>query len=855
MRLFVRLSLLIFAGTLLLTVSRSFAAIPPKISGMTSGSGYQTWPPAYGQNWDDNWLDYIGSRYGMVRTEFQLIEGWLNPNQTASRRADMIAKAGHIASILDDHGSWLLLELKVDGTVDNLDTQYASFCRGMADALWKAGHRNIIIELSNEPNIDVPTASDPVGLDNPETYAIVANAAASSIRAVSSYLICTGGISQPVRPNQTGPYSWAEHVMSRIDWSKVSFFGYHAYGTSSTGPEKIDGYYLDECVQYMRGRLANYAPGKSVDVLMTEMSWDASVTDDATRSALYARTSLIGIRNAVESSVWFPWGAEIPAAGFKAAQRLKDDYYGFNGNPKTYASVTGNSLAVGVSITNIYADTVGRNYSSLGQIRVALWLPVRGAGSTQNANLSIPSGYPYAYYNKVDASFAPTRLTVTSSKISNFPVSGMPNILYLVKSPYRIAGIDYLSPVSNELIMTSGQVGPFSLQIENTGFESLLNSGANAVRIVMNGDGPSFYNASAWQSQTISGYLKEASVAPGRFGTFEFTMKAPTVTEETTYEVIIGADRGAGQALTSHLAHYDITVLPAANSPSQPVNLQPSNGATDVSLQSTLIGSSYSHPSGTGMKAGLWQISANEDFSQMILDAIKSGAETQYPIPDGILDYNTTYYWRVQYQDNSDNWSPFSTATYFTTTSVPTSPPTAPTSLTAVPLNISQIRLAWMDNSANEDGFIIESKTGKTWSQIATVGSNIATYTSSGLLAGTKHSYRVKAYNSGYISNYSNAASAKTFALTAPSNLTATAVSSTQVNLSWNDNSSDERGFKLERRIGTTGKWSKLKTAGMNITSYSDIKAKSGTQYYYRVRAYKSGGYSDYSNEASAITF
>lgn len=41
---------------------------------------------------------------------------------------------------------------------------------------------------------------------------------------------------------------------------------------------------------------------------------------------------------------------------------------------------------------------------------------------------------------------------------------------------------------------------------------------------------------------------------------------------------------------------------------------------------------------------------------------------------------------------------------------------------------------------------------------------------------------------------------------------------------------------------------------GANITSYSDVKLKAGTQYYYRVRGYQSKAYSDYSNEANATT-
>jgi hypothetical protein len=88
----------------------------------------------------------------------------------------------------------------------------------------------------------------------------------------------------------------------------------------------------------------------------------------------------------------------------------------------------------------------------------------------------------------------------------------------------------------------------------------------------------------------------------------------------------------------------------------------------------------------------------------------------------------------------------------------------------------------------------------------------------------------------------------------APSNLSATPISSTQINLSWRDNANNETGFKIERRIGG-GSYSQIATLGANVTSYQDTGLTPNTTYYYRIRAYNSYGDSAYSNEASAITF
>ncbi len=90
----------------------------------------------------------------------------------------------------------------------------------------------------------------------------------------------------------------------------------------------------------------------------------------------------------------------------------------------------------------------------------------------------------------------------------------------------------------------------------------------------------------------------------------------------------------------------------------------------------------------------------------------------------------------------------------------------------------------------------------------------------------------------------------------APSNLLATAVSSTQINLTWTDNSNNETGFIVERSVnGATG-WTALTPApGVNATSFSDSTGLSaGMPYFYRVRATNSAGASANSNVATAYT-
>ncbi len=87
----------------------------------------------------------------------------------------------------------------------------------------------------------------------------------------------------------------------------------------------------------------------------------------------------------------------------------------------------------------------------------------------------------------------------------------------------------------------------------------------------------------------------------------------------------------------------------------------------------------------------------------------------------------------------------------------------------------------------------------------------------------------------------------------APSNLAATAVSSSQIDLTWTDNSADEDGFKLERSTDGSS-FTEIATVGSNTTNFSDTGLVASTTYHYRVFAYNAYGSSSVSNTASATT-
>ncbi len=87
-----------------------------------------------------------------------------------------------------------------------------------------------------------------------------------------------------------------------------------------------------------------------------------------------------------------------------------------------------------------------------------------------------------------------------------------------------------------------------------------------------------------------------------------------------------------------------------------------------------------------------------------------------------------------------------------------------------------------------------------------------------------------------------------------PSGLAATAVSSTQIDLSWIDNSNNEDGFIILRSLTSGGPYSTINTLPANTTSFSNTGLTPSTTYYYVVRSSNSAGQSANSNEASATT-
>src|SRR5206468_310440 len=135
-----------------------------------------------------------------------------------------------------------------------------------------------------------------------------------------------------------------------------------------------------------------------------------------------------------------------------------------------------------------------------------------------------------------------------------------------------------------------------------------------------------------------------------------------------------------------------------------------------------------------------------------------------------------------------------STASDTTTVTTP-SAPAAPSNLVATAAaSGTQVTLSWRDNSTTETGFnVYKSTDGVNFTLLASVGANVTSYAWTGASQNTAYSFRVIAYNAVGESPASNTVTVTTPGPpAAPRNLTAKAVSRTQINLTWMDGSNNE---------------------------------------------------------------
>ena len=189
--------------------------------------------------------------------------------------------------------------------------------------------------------------------------------------------------------------------------------------------------------------------------------------------------------------------------------------------------------------------------------------------------------------------------------------------------------------------------------------------------------------------------------------------------------------------------------------------------------------------------------------------------------------------------------------------------PETPSSLIAVITIIPapvKVDLDWSASDVAVDGYAVEraigAGTGLKFTEIAQVTGAKGAYLDTTINENETYTYRVRAFNTSGMSDYSNTAIAvvATAPPATPSQLKIAAITASTISLSWQDNSTNGHGFYIERSMNKGQTWNRIAQTGFNEKTYFDTGLTPSTSYNYRVQAFNTDGVSQYSEAVSVTT-
>jgi fibronectin type 3 domain-containing protein len=308
------------------------------------------------------------------------------------------------------------------------------------------------------------------------------------------------------------------------------------------------------------------------------------------------------------------------------------------------------------------------------------------------------------------------------------------------------------------------------------------------------------------------------------------TVGSPTTTSfsdtglsaATTYYYVVEAVNASG----SSVASSQVSALTAPAAPT---------GVSATGVSTSQINLSWTATTGAAGYTVQRSTTSGGPYSTVGSPATASFSDTG-------LTVGTTYYYVVE-AVNASGTSAASTQVSATTV------PAAPTGVSATAVSASQVNLSWSATTGATSYAVQRSATsGGPYSTVGSPATN--SFSDSGLTAATTYYYVVLAVNG----SGSSAPSAQVSAVTmpaAPTGVTATAVSASQVNLSWTA-TTGAASYTVQRSTTSGGPYSTVGSPATN--SYSDTGLTAGTTYYYVVEAVNGSGASVASSQVSALT-
>ncbi len=517
--------------------------------------------------------------------------------------------------------------------------------------------------------------------------------------------------------------------------------------------------------------------------------------------------------------------------------------------------------------TTATAKNVAHSYATIGNYTVSLTI-----NDTKSTSTKTKINCVHVFEN-VTANFTVTPNSGTAPLTVQFTdtSSGNPNRWYWYIQNYS-TGI-YLTSQEQHPLAVIGKPGIYSVQLyaqNNISSNGTINNGILTVAAASNNSipaAPFSFRANtqsktsislSWQdnSNNEQGFKIERSQVndsqsfvqvatasafnpryPDDYAYYQNTGLAVN----TTYYYRIRAYNAYGNSSYTQVAQAK-TLANALPAPAAPSNLQA------IALSSRNISLTWQDNSNNEIQFGIYRSNSSSgpfDWSCAYPEANATSAYDGMAITPG-----ATYYYRANAYNEEGTTSSYSNIANVTT------PLAAPGHLATTSISSSQINLAWQDNNVFEAGFKLERKLGESGSftEIASLAANIVSYNNTGLVANNTYYYRIKAYSSKTVSDYSNIAVGNTFITIpeAPSNLVAKAIPVNHVSLRWQNNAINVKGIKIERGTNSEGPYSERASLDPSAVSYEDLGVSGGTTYYYRIYAFNDHGNSGYSNIVSA---
>lgn len=334
------------------------------------------------------------------------------------------------------------------------------------------------------------------------------------------------------------------------------------------------------------------------------------------------------------------------------------------------------------------------------------------------------------------------------------------------------------------------------------------------------------------ERRTDAGSYVEVTRLPSDSSRFENTGLNP----DTRYFFRIQACSGVGCSDPSPEAGVTTAALTAPSPPADLVSWRV--GPTQIVL-------SWMDTSGDETSFRVERALGTEAFSLLV--KLGPGVTAHSDVE---LDRDTRVRYRVQ-ACNAAGCSGHSNETSRVT------PPNAPTGAAATAAGETAVLLTWTDGNVTETGHRVERRQGdQGYTEIGLLEADVESFADTGLLRDTDYTYRVRACNESGCSDFSAETSVVTPVTsppTPPAQLFAVMGDQARVFLTWQDNSSIETSFEIERQ-DPGGAFTLLIELDPDRDSHIDTAVELETEYGYRVRACGTAGCSAYSNEVYPTT-